>query len=131
MATRTTEKRPTTSSPKIARNPKAQNPGATSGSKPAFEATVAVPSGAAAPKAPTKIDIILGLLARTEGATLEQMVEATGWLPHTTRAALTGLKKKGRPFTSSKANGVRTYHLVATGRQKGSKTSVRQSAREA
>jgi hypothetical protein len=26
---------------------------------------------------------------------LEALVEATGWLPHTTRAALTGLRKRG------------------------------------
>ncbi len=28
-------------------------------------------------------------------ATLDALIEATGWLPHTTRAALTGLRKKG------------------------------------
>ena len=37
----------------------------------------------------TKQDLIIGLLQREEGATLGQLVEATGWLPHTTRAALT------------------------------------------
>ena len=29
------------------------------------------------------------------GASLNDMVEVTGWLPHTTRAALTGLRHKG------------------------------------
>ena len=66
----------------------------------------------AASKAPTKVDLVLSLLVRTEGATLEQMVEATGWLPHTTRAALTGLKKKGHEITSTRADGVRTYHVI-------------------
>lgn len=61
----------------------------------------------------TKADIILGLLGRPEGATLDQMVEATGWLPHTTRAALTGLKKKGHQVTSLKADGERTYRVAA------------------
>ena len=42
------------------------------------------------------------------------MEAATGWLPHTTRAALTGLKKKGHADTSTKADGVRTYRLVTT-----------------
>ena len=34
-------------------------------------------------------------MQRKTGATLDDLVEATGWLPHTTRAALTGLRKKG------------------------------------
>ena len=44
--------------------------------------------------------------------TLNEMVEATGWLPHTTRAALTGLKKKGHEVTSTKTDGVRTYRVI-------------------
>jgi len=35
------------------------------------------------------------MLSRKSGATLEALVDATGWLPHTTRAALTGLRKRG------------------------------------
>ena len=36
------------------------------------------------------------------------------WLPHTTRAALTGLKKKGHAVTSDKVEGrVRIYRVVA------------------
>jgi hypothetical protein len=30
-----------------------------------------------------------------EGATLDELIKATDWLPHTTRAALTGLRKRG------------------------------------
>lgn len=64
------------------------------------------------PKPKTKTTLLLELLTRPEGATLDQMVEASGWLPHTTRAALTGLKKKGHEVTSAKADGVRTYRLI-------------------
>jgi hypothetical protein len=39
------------------------------------------------------------------------MVEATGWLPHTTRAALTGLRKKGHAVDRRKRNDVTCYHL--------------------
>lgn len=67
--------------------------------------------GAAA--APTKRDTILVLLARPHGATLDEMVTATGWLPHTTRAMLTGLKKKGYALTSDKIDGVRRYRVGA------------------
>jgi hypothetical protein len=43
----------------------------------------------------TKAELVLGMLRREEGATIAELIEATGWLPHTTRAALTGLRKKG------------------------------------
>ena len=60
----------------------------------------------------SKASLLLQMLKREEGATLDQMVAATGWLPHTTRAALTGLKKKGHEVTSTKADGVRTYRVT-------------------
>lgn len=61
----------------------------------------------------TKRDQLATLLVRDEGATLDQMIAATGWLPHTTRAALTGLKKRGYAIDSDKIDGVRTYRAVA------------------
>ena len=47
--------------------------------------------------------------AVSNGATLDELVEATGWLPHTTRAALTGLKKKGHDVQRTKVDGVSRY----------------------
>jgi hypothetical protein len=73
------------------------------------EATVSV----APQKAPNKQQQLAALVVRDEGATLDQMIAATGWLPHTTRAALTGLKKKGYAISSDKIDGVRTYRAVA------------------
>jgi hypothetical protein len=35
------------------------------------------------------------MVSTEEGATLEELTGATGWLPHTARAALTGLRKRG------------------------------------
>ena len=61
----------------------------------------------------TKQSQLVALLLRDEGATLDQMIALTGWLPHTTRAALTGLRKKGYAIDSDKADGVRTYRAVA------------------
>ena len=61
------------------------------------------PALASAPaKRESKTDKVLCMLQRPEGATIEQLVAPTGWLPHTTRAALTGLKKKGHVVTSEK-----------------------------
>ena len=47
------------------------------------------------PRAGSKLDRILGMLSTDKGATLAELTRATGWLPHTARAALTGLRKRG------------------------------------
>ena len=65
------------------------------------------------PKAGSKIAIVTDLLKREQGATLDEMMKATGWLSHTTRAALTGLKKKGHPIEKRKRDDVTCYHIVA------------------
>jgi hypothetical protein len=65
-------------------------------------------------KPDSKSNLVLQMLQRPEGATIAQIVTATGWLPHTARAALTGLKKKGHEITSEKAEGEqRVYRVVA------------------
>lgn len=61
----------------------------------------------AAPRAGTKQDLLLQLLGREQGATINDMMTATGWLAHTTRAALTGLRRRG-------------YHLIRTSGDHGS-----------
>jgi hypothetical protein len=58
---------------------------------------------------------VIALLERTEGATLGEMVAATGWLPHTTRAALTGLRKKGHSIDKAKRGEETCYRIVAKG----------------
>lgn len=47
------------------------------------------------PKPKTKKARLIELLNADEGVTVPDMAAALGWLPHTTRAALTGLKKDG------------------------------------
>src|SRR3954462_13573076 len=56
---------------------------------------------------------IIALMQRRSGATLDEMVEATGWLPHTTRAALTGLRHKAYEITKSKAKGNKTVYRLS------------------
>lgn len=69
--------------------------------------------GLASPTQPSKRDHVAAMLVRDEGATTEQLIAATGWLPHTTRAALSGLRKAGYVIDSDKIDGVRTYRAVA------------------
>ena len=47
------------------------------------------------PREGTKQAAVLALLARTEGTTVAQIIEATGWQQHTVRGFLAGLKRKG------------------------------------
>jgi DNA-binding MarR family transcriptional regulator len=49
----------------------------------------------AAPRLGSKQALIVDMLSKDDGASLDALIEATGWLPHTTRAALTGLRKRG------------------------------------
>lgn len=58
-----------------------------------------------------KIGAVLTLLCREEGATLAELVDATGWLPHTIRAALTGLRKKGHVIDRNKRDNITCYHI--------------------
>lgn len=58
----------------------------------------------------TKPDTILKLLQRAKGASMPALQKATGWQPHSIRAALTGLRKKGHAIKHSKdAKGVTIY----------------------
>jgi hypothetical protein len=60
----------------------------------------------------TKSALLIDLLKREGGATLPDLIAATGWLPHTTRAALTGLRKKGHTIERFKRDDVTTYRIV-------------------
>jgi hypothetical protein len=97
---------------------KDSNRPAAGAAKPSDSASKATKGAASAgesptPKPPSKQQLVANLLLRDEGATLSAMIAATGWLPHTTRAALTGLKKKGYSINSDKVDGVRTYRALA------------------
>ena len=52
-------------------------------------------SATRAPRQGTKQEAVLALLRRPEGATIANVVEATGWAQHTVRGFLAGLKTKG------------------------------------
>ena len=79
--------------------------------RPASCMKTATEKAAAKPRE-TKIGKVIALLERDDGATLDEMVEATGWLPHTTRAALTGLKKKGHTIERNKRGDKACYRIT-------------------
>ncbi len=62
----------------------------------------------------TKQALLIDLLKRKKGATIEEIVEATGWQAHSVRGAISGaLKKKlGLAVTSEKReDGLRRYRI--------------------
>ena len=67
------------------------------------------------PRVGTKIGRVIAMLEGERGATLDQLVAATGWLPHTTRAALTGLRKRGYAVTLDRSDRTHasTYRIVS------------------
>ena len=60
----------------------------------------------------TKQARVITLLGRDTGATLNELIAATGWLPHTTRAALTGLRHKGFVLARDRHSRSTQCHLL-------------------
>jgi hypothetical protein len=68
---------------------------------------------APSPDRQTKSAMVIALLEREDGATMSELIAATSWLPHTTRAALTGLRKKGHVVERSKRADGTCYRITA------------------
>ncbi len=65
------------------------------------------------PRASTKRAVLIGMLERPEGASVAELGRRLGWLPHTVRAAITGLRHAGHDVTRSKdAEGRSVYRLA-------------------
>ena len=59
-----------------------------------------------------KLGTLLDAVSRPEGATLEELSAAAGWLPHTTRAAITRLRQRGYDVRIATTGTHKAYHLV-------------------
>ena len=67
------------------------------------------------PRPRSKQASVLTLLGREEGADINALIAATGWLPHTTRAALTRLRQRGYKLDRTRgADGGTVYRLDIT-----------------
>ena len=67
------------------------------------------------PRAGSKLAILVALLSREEGATVEEMVGATGWQTHSVRGIMSGalVKKFGLRIVSEKVEGRGRVYRVA------------------
>lgn len=63
----------------------------------------------------TKSDAVIALLSRPRGATLDEMMKATGWQSHSVRGFLAGTVKKklGRAIDSEIGEKGRVYRIAA------------------
>jgi hypothetical protein len=76
--------------------------------------SAAASSPPVAPASASKSDTVIKLLLRAKGATPLELIAATDWQPHSVRAFLSGLRKKGRVIVrEARKSGEFAYRIVA------------------
>jgi Protein of unknown function (DUF3489) len=81
-----------------------------------------------APRAGSKLARVIDLLQRSDGATIPILTEATGWLPHTARAALTGLRKRGYAVVRARVGAGDSVYRIAGAADDGDRFVVQPDA---
>lgn len=73
----------------------------------------------AMPRKDSKLDMVVKLMIRPEGATLDDIVKATGWQKHTVRSAISHAlaKKRGYEIVSSKPQGGQRIYKIVGGQK--------------
>jgi hypothetical protein len=85
--------------------------------KPAGRKATKRAAGDAAPRPGSKLARVIEMLGAATGTTIDALVKKTEWQPHTTRAALTGLRKRGyRIERERRQDGKTKYRIVGGGR---------------
>lgn len=56
--------------------------------------------------------LVINLMLRNSGASLDDFIAATNWLPHSTRAVLSRLRRSGYDIQRSREEGVTRYRLT-------------------
>ena len=72
------------------------------------------------PRAGSKLALVIAMLSTEAGASLKGLADMAGWLPHTTRGTLTGLRKRGFLIERVKHHELGSVYRIAG----GSKTPV-------
>jgi hypothetical protein len=82
-----------------------------SGSDAALQARQVAP---VVPLNASKRQLVLGLLSAANGASISELMAATNWLPHSTRAVLSRLRKQGYIFDRQQTEGGARYKVLGT-----------------
>jgi uncharacterized protein DUF3489 len=98
--------------PRSDRKTAPRSPSHGNGDGPRSSASTPPPLNVASPRAGTKQGLVTEMLSANGGATLDALIEATGWLPHTTRAALTALRKRGFSIERSREAGEASMYRI-------------------
>ena len=72
--------------------------------------------GGASSTAQPKSALVTKLLRRGKGATLPELQDATGWQPHSVRAFLSGLRKKGEVLVKEQRKSGDTAYRIPMGK---------------
>jgi hypothetical protein len=83
----------------------------------------------ASPRSGTKPALILARIARPAGATIDDLTRATGWLPHSVRAAISALRKGGTGIIRTLDDCGTVYRLDASDRLNASATTEAEAGR--
>ena len=79
----------------------------------------------------TKKTRLIAMLERKDGSTIAAISDALGWQPHTTRAAITGLRKSGHHIDTAKPDkggaGL-IYRIVADSEDRADRTNSPEAA---
>ena len=87
------------------------------------------PARVAGPREGSKLALVIDLLRRADGVTIVDLTQATGWLPHTTRAALTGLRKRGYAVVRERIGaGDSVYRISDISSYRGDRTALQREA---
>jgi hypothetical protein len=79
---------------------------------PEVDYTPAQPTAKEPGVRPSNRQICLDLLARPSGASMAEIGAATGWLPHSTRAVLSRLRKEGHVIERRTGLGGQATHWI-------------------
>jgi hypothetical protein len=90
----------------------------------------AAEAGKAPPRVGSKLASLIALLRRSEGATIDVLTKATGWLPHTTRAAITGVRKRGYSVVLDRGGEGASVYRLSDPRESDAATSIPQTTEE-
>lgn len=80
-----------------------------------------LPKKAAKAQPGAKQALLIEMLQTKRGANMDAIIKATGWLPHTGRAMISGLRKTGFKIEVERPEGQKTVYRIVAGPKKAAK----------